>query len=148
MFLFRWEGWGRLVKPTPPDWTSDIKLDSLLQFSSLLMSRLHFRIYSIGAGIDVDTQAAENVPLVYCEDRLSFNGTYVNGTLIGNIKSPRNPYLLENGDVITIRPHWQFRFRQHVPPQVERFTESQKAEMRVRKNMRRHTNNTDLFPGL
>ena len=55
---------------------------------------------------------AEYPPLIYCEDRQSSNGTYVNDTLIGTYTSPRSPYLLNDGDVISIRPRWTFHFQQ------------------------------------
>lgn len=73
------------------------------------MSRVHFRIYSV---IYDDDLMAEYPPLIYCEDRQSSNGTYVNDTLIGTYASPRSPYLLNDGDVISIRPHWTFHFHQ------------------------------------
>jgi hypothetical protein len=79
-------------------------------FQSDIVSRVHFRVYSV---IYDEDHVAEFPPLIYCEDRQSSNGTYVNNTLIGTLKSPRNPYLLNDGDMISIRPHWKFHFRQN-----------------------------------
>ena len=63
-----------------------------------------------------DTSNEEIFPMVYCEDQISMNGTYVNGVLIGNEKQAekngKTPYLLTDGDVIQIRPFWKFKFHQ------------------------------------
>jgi len=54
--------------------------------------------------------------MVYCEDQLSLNGTYVNGLRIGSGKITaaygRIPFLLNDGDTILIKPSWEFRFHQ------------------------------------
>ncbi len=78
-------------------------------FRNVIVSRVHFRIYSV---IYDEDNIAEFPPLIYCEDRQSSNGTYVNNTLIGTLDSPRSPYLLNDGDTISIRPYWTFRFSQ------------------------------------
>ncbi|OAR01632.1 hypothetical protein LLEC1_03287 [Akanthomyces lecanii] len=49
---------------------------------------------------------------VYVRDRKSCNGTYVNGLCIGDSHKMASGYLLADGDVIEIRPYWQFLFRQ------------------------------------
>jgi hypothetical protein len=55
-------------------------------------------------------------PLIYCQDLESFNGTYVNGKLIGKITQEKIGHLLCDGDVIEIRPDWKFRFHQDIGP--------------------------------
>src|SRR5438045_9147317 len=74
---------------------------------------------------------AEFPPLVYCEDQCSTNGTYVNGVLIGNISCHRSPYLLSDGDVITIRPYWAFTFNQSVTDSQHQLDELQMRELEV-----------------
>lgn len=49
---------------------------------------------------------------MYCEDLESTNGTHVNGTCIGMIGTERVGFLLTDGDVVHIKPSWQFRFEQ------------------------------------
>ena len=88
---------------------SDLLIFSFPFFHSNSVSSKHFRIYSV---IYDDEHVAEFPPLIYCEDQDSTNGTYVNDTLIGKLSSPRSPYLLRDGDVISIRPYWTFQFSQ------------------------------------
>ena len=75
------------------------------------VSKQHFRIYPII--YDKETRPDEP-PLIYCEDLQSFNGTFVNDVLIGNIYSEKVGHLLSDGDVVEIRPHWKFRFHQPI----------------------------------
>ncbi|EGX90857.1 serine/threonine protein kinase, putative [Cordyceps militaris CM01] len=49
---------------------------------------------------------------VYVRDRKSCNGTYVNGLCIGDSSQTSSGYLLADGDVVEIRPFWQFLFKQ------------------------------------
>lgn len=62
---------------------------------------------------------------------MSANGTYVNDTLIGMHKCPKNPHLLSDGDIITIRPYWKFRFNQSLPIRARTFNDIQTQEMKV-----------------
>lgn len=74
---------------------------------------------------------AEYPPLIYCEDRQSSNGTYVNDTLIGTYNSPRSPYLLNDGDVVSIRPYWTFHFQQKTEANGSRLDDLQTQETEV-----------------
>ena len=90
------------------------------------VSKQHFRIYSI---IYEEGQTALS-PLVYCEDLESSNGTYVNGVLIGIICQERRGFLLNDGDIIEIRPSWKFQFHQSLHDTVSRdFTELNDLEV-------------------
>lgn len=98
---------------------SDCRIDDLL------VSKKHFRIYSIIFNIDSSQEQDKEEspflpPLIYCEDLESFNGTYVNGELIGIIGSERKGFLLNDGDIIEIRPLWQFHFHQRLPQPANR----------------------------
>ncbi|CAM1502973.1 Fc.00g077490.m01.CDS01 [Cosmosporella sp. VM-42] len=54
---------------------------------------------------------------VYVRDRKSYNGTHVNGVLVGRGPRLSPGYLLQHGDVVEIRPHWKFTFvQEHSPP--------------------------------
>ncbi|KAH7393443.1 kinase-like protein [Cadophora sp. MPI-SDFR-AT-0126] len=72
------------------------------------VSKRHFRIYSI----IFDKNERSIQPLIYCEDLESTNGTYVNDLCIGMIGQERIAHLLCHGDVIEVRPHWQFQLYQ------------------------------------
>ena len=72
------------------------------------VSKQHFRIYSIL----YEANSPQFPALIYCEDLESSNGTYVNDVLVGKITQERVGYLLSDGDVVEIRPHWRFRFHQ------------------------------------
>jgi hypothetical protein len=74
---------------------------------------------------------AEYPPLIYCEDRQSSNGTYVNDTLIGTYASPKSPYLLSDGDEISIRPYWTFRFQQTKQANSGRLDDLRNQEIEV-----------------
>lgn len=69
---------------------------------------------------------------MYCEDLESVNGTWVNDTLIGKLGSPKKGYLLSDGDVILVKPHWAFRFRQKASLTSDEINELQASEMQVR----------------
>ena len=97
-------------------------------FRSNIVSGVHFRIYSV---IYDDEHVTKFPPLVYCEDRCSTNGTYVNDTLIGKMSSPRSPYLLSDGDVISIRPHWTFLFIQNTQEEVRVVDDIRTQELEV-----------------
>lgn len=107
---------------------SFLVLSSSPCFSSSIVSGSHFRIYSI---LYDDERVAEFPPLVYCEDQCSTNGTYVNDVLIGKLSSPGSPFLLSDGDVITIRPHWAFVFHQEMTEKPYELADLQKMELQV-----------------
>lgn len=79
------------------------------------VSKSHFKIYTI----IFDKSKEDIAPMLYCEDLESSNGTYVNGVLIGNentVKlSGKMPYLLNDGDIIDIKPYWKFKVCQKSP---------------------------------
>ena len=83
---------------------SDINVPDKLR----IVSKKHFRIYSIVYEKHRDDVQA----LIYCEDLESTNGTYVNNILIGKIHQEKIGYLLNDGDVIEVRPKWKFRLHQ------------------------------------
>jgi pSer/pThr/pTyr-binding forkhead associated (FHA) protein len=80
------------------------------------VSKQHFRIYSI----IYEEGRIDLPPLVYCEDLESSNGTYVNDVLIGIICRERRGFLLNDGDIIEIRPSWKFQFHQLIHDTVSR----------------------------
>lgn len=73
------------------------------------VSKQHLRIYSV---VYDKSKLAEIPPLVYCEDLESTNGTFVNGQCIGRVSGEMRGYLLSDGDVVEIKPHWRFMFHQ------------------------------------
>jgi hypothetical protein len=73
------------------------------------VSKRHFRIYSV---IYEKAKHDEFPPLVYCEDLESTNGTYVNDSCIGMLGIERVGHLLNDGDVVEIKPSWRFKFHQ------------------------------------
>lgn len=76
------------------------------------VSRNHCEIYVVAY--------EPSVHHVYVRDRKSFNGTYVNDQLIGIGPQISAGFLLQDGDVIKIRPYWRFLFREiHTPPAHE-----------------------------
>jgi len=91
------------------------------------VSKQHFRIYSI----IYEANSSDFPPLVYCEDLESSNGTYVNDIMIGKITQERIGYLLCDGDVVAIRPHWKFRFHQRVC-QLDTRSKGQSSDVEVR----------------
>lgn len=80
------------------------------------MSKKQFRIYSI---VYDPTNLDEIQPLVYCEDLESTNGTFVNNECIGKFGMEKRGHLLIDGDIIEIKPHWKYRFRQFGYPDVD-----------------------------
>lgn len=66
-------------------------------FDAPSVSRNHFEVYSV-----CFEESAE--PLVFVRDRQSTKGTFVNDTLIGNKTVINAGRLLEDGDLITIKP--------------------------------------------
>jgi pSer/pThr/pTyr-binding forkhead associated (FHA) protein len=68
------------------------------------VSRNHLEFYSI------DFEEKSNVqPLIYVRDRQSQNGTHVNGGLVGRGPRLSTARVLQNGDVVQIRPHLSFQ---------------------------------------
>jgi pSer/pThr/pTyr-binding forkhead associated (FHA) protein len=105
-----------------------LSLSSTVVFRNSRVSKTHLRIYSV---IYDEDHMNEFPPLIYCEDRDSTNGTWVNDTLIGRRDSPRSPYLLNDGDVITMGPQFRFRFRQMAPAREIELDEVQTQELEV-----------------
>ncbi|KAL6860895.1 kinase-like protein [Trichoderma novae-zelandiae] len=68
---------------------------------------------------------------VYVRDRKSVNGTFVNGQMIGSGPQISPGYLLEDGDVIDIQPHWKFLFRQPRKPPTRPLTAIQTEECQI-----------------
>ncbi|CAG8984035.1 hypothetical protein HYALB_00002976 [Hymenoscyphus albidus] len=80
------------------------------------VSKLHFRIYSVIYNTELDSEIA---PLFYCEDLNSSNGTYVNGNNIAIQCRESMGWLIKDGDIINIRPYWQFTFSQYNATRTE-----------------------------
>lgn len=87
------------------------------------MSRNHCEIYVI--------VYEPSVNHVYVRDRKSVNGTLVNGETIGVGPQISPGYLLQDGDVIEIRPHWKFYFHQPRKPPPRPLTAIQTDECQV-----------------
>ncbi|KAJ2967147.1 hypothetical protein NQ176_g9805 [Zarea fungicola] len=68
---------------------------------------------------------------VYVRDRKSCNGTYVNGVCIGDVHKISSGYLLSDGDVIEIRPYWQFLFKQACSMPTEALSRLQFQESKL-----------------
>lgn len=68
---------------------------------------------------------------VYVRDRKSINGTYVNHILIGTGPEISSGYLLQDGDVIEIRPYWKFKFHETSKPDRHHLTDLQAEESKV-----------------
>lgn len=62
-----------------------------------MVSRTHCEVYVI--------EYEPTVNHIYVRDRKSSNGTFVNGQLIGSGPEMTAGYLLQDGDVIEIRPY-------------------------------------------
>ena len=73
---------------------STLAIDNDVDFT---VSRNHCEIYVV--------VYEPTVNHVYVRDRKSSNGTFVNGQLIGSGPDITPGYLLQNGDVIEIRPY-------------------------------------------
>lgn len=69
--------------------------------------------------------------MFYCEDSGSVNGTYVNKILIGRNNKPSNPFLLSDGDTITVKPGFSFEFKQPIERQREEMDGIQLEEAAV-----------------
>ncbi len=69
-----------------------------------MVSRVHCELYAV--------MYDPTITHVYIRDRKSVNGTYVNGVLVGAGPSLSPSYLLQDGDVIMIKPFWKFVFQQ------------------------------------
>lgn len=96
---------------------------ALADDDSHTVSRNHCELYVV-----VYDPSAKHV---YVRDRKSLNGTYVNNRLIGVGPEICAGHLLEDGDVIEIRPHWSFLFRQDPSPPQFDLTSLQLAECTV-----------------
>ncbi|KAL7788320.1 kinase-like domain-containing protein [Trichoderma ceciliae] len=94
--------------------------------SENLVSRNHCEIYVI--------VYEPSVNHVYVRDRKSVNGTFVNGEIIGIGPHISSGYLLQDHDVIEIRPHWKFLFRQPRRPPPRPLTAIQTDECQVFEN--------------
>ena len=94
--------------------------------AQIMVSRNHCEVYAIV----YEPSASFHV---YVRDRKSINGTYVNGKLIGAGPQWSSGYLLDDGDVIEIRPHWHFTFNQAIPVLRHELTRIQQEECQVRR---------------
>ncbi|KAM3463035.1 hypothetical protein NHJ6243_003650 [Beauveria neobassiana] len=68
---------------------------------------------------------------VYVRDRKSCNGTFVNGLCIGDSHRMSPGYLLTDGDIIEIRPYWQFMFKQETLVPEESLNKLQMQESQL-----------------
>ncbi|KAM0743789.1 hypothetical protein ACQRIT_002048 [Beauveria bassiana] len=68
---------------------------------------------------------------VYVRDRKSCNGTFVNGLCIGDSHRMSPGYLLTDGDIIEIRPYWQFLFKQETLAPEESLNKLQMQESQL-----------------
>ncbi|KAM3518932.1 hypothetical protein NHJ13051_007853 [Beauveria bassiana] len=68
---------------------------------------------------------------VYVRDRKSYNGTFVNGLCIGDSHRMSPGYLLTDGDIIEIRPYWQFLFKQETLAPEESLNKLQMQESQL-----------------
>ncbi|KAK3375257.1 hypothetical protein B0H63DRAFT_273340 [Podospora didyma] len=57
-------------------------------------------------------QECMHCPVVYARDRQSFNGTYVNGQLVGKKPNISQARLLQHRDIVTIALHVTMLFSQ------------------------------------
>ncbi|KAL6901728.1 kinase-like domain-containing protein [Trichoderma evansii] len=104
----------------------DANTFSIQTDSSNLVSRNHCEIYVI--------VYEPSVNHVYVRDRKSVNGTLVNGEIIGIGPQISSGYLLQDGDIIEIRPHWKFYFHQPRKPPPRPLTAIQTDECQVFEN--------------
>jgi len=79
------------------------------------VSKNHFRLYSV---VYDPTNLNEIQPLIYCEDLESTNGTYINNECIGICGVENRAHLLDDGDIIEIKPFWKYRFCQLYGPTI------------------------------
>ncbi|KAK1756162.1 serine/threonine protein kinase [Echria macrotheca] len=95
-----------------------------LVFKDHSVSRNHLEIYSIV----VDDQGRHN-PLVFVRDRQTVNGTFVNNQLIARGPTVSAGQLLQDGDVIEIKPTVIIRFSQpQTASTTAKLTSSQREE--------------------
>ncbi|KAK0646142.1 kinase-like domain-containing protein [Cercophora newfieldiana] len=100
----------------PADETIKVGRDpekNTLAIANPQVSRNHLEFYSITV-----EENGRHGPLIFVRDRLSNNGTYVNGHLIGTVSSPSSGRLLQDGDVITISKPPIAIFRFHQPTEL------------------------------
>lgn len=100
--------------------SSDFAIDA---DSEYMVSRNHCELYAV--------VYEPGVTHVYVRDRKSFNGTYVNDMLVGVGPELSPGYLLQDGDVIEIKPYWKFTFHEVRDPTRHLLTDIQAAESRV-----------------
>lgn len=89
-----------------------------------MVSRNHCEVYAIV----YEPSASYHI---YVRDRKSINGTYVNDQLIGGGPEMATGFLLDDGDVIRIRPHWRFVFKQATTVLRHELTKNQRMECQV-----------------
>lgn len=98
------------------------------------VSEQHARIYSLQYDPDAEEGAGSN-SLVYCEDLQSTNGTWLvskaRQVLVGRAGSSHSARLLNDGDIIRIKPDYEFVFRQEIQREMD-LNELQIAETQVR----------------
>jgi uncharacterized membrane protein len=104
-----------------------LTISSNVPILNIHVSKQHFQVYSIIYEIGKED---EFPPKVYVLDLESSNGTYVNNQLIGIVGKERKGRILNDGDVIGIRPFWSFRFRQKMP-QVEAWDRQEEEDFEV-----------------
>ena len=97
-----------------------------MHIDSRQISKNHFRIYTIQYE---DADGIES--MFYCEDSESANGTYVNNRRIGQNNRPSNPFLLSDGDIITLKAGFSFEFKQPIVRQTEEMDALQLQETAV-----------------
>jgi calcium/calmodulin-dependent protein kinase I len=100
--------------------SSDFAIDA---DSEYMVSRNHCELYTV--------VYEPGVTHVYVRDRKSFNGTYVNDMLVGIGPELSPGYLLQDGDVIEIKPYWKFTFHEVRNPTRHLLTDMQAVESKV-----------------
>ena len=99
---------------------SDFAIDA---DSEYMVSRNHCELYTV--------VYEPGVTHVYVRDRKSFNGTYVNNMLVGVGPELSSGYLLQDGDVIELKPYWKFTFHEVRNATRHLLTDIQAAESKV-----------------
>lgn len=110
----------------PPSQDLVTFIDGCMHIDSPLISENHFRIYTIQYEDDDGMES-----MFYCEDLDSANGTYVNNILVGKNKEPSNPFLLSDGDMITLQGRFLFLFKQAIERQRGKMDALQLADTAV-----------------
>lgn len=90
-----------------------------------MVSRNHCEVYAIA----YEPSASYHI---YVRDRKSINGTFVNGQPIGIGPELSAGFLLDDGDVVEIRPYWKFSFNQTATVIRHELTRTQQAECEVK----------------